>query len=134
MRKRGVLIVLAISLGFNITFLFFMNAIEMPSADWLFTDLGPALMQDSYQNRAPSLESPFGMIGDLPGGYSFYVGNPLQTGPENLSAWILQIEPGEIQTPALGFEMMLGALIIALCPLVAVIILGRKSFGVAKTQ
>ena len=43
-------------------------------------------MQDSYYIRSPGLESPFGMIGDIPGGYPLYSGNPLQSDiPENLT-------------------------------------------------
>lgn len=92
-------------------------------------------MQDSYSNRAPALESPFGMIGDIPGGYPLYVGCPLQSNPpETLSPWIPSCDFGAWNLLTENIEMLLTALLISLIPLLVILVLGRKSFGSAKTQ
>ncbi|RDE13125.1 MAG: hypothetical protein C4K47_06565, partial [Candidatus Thorarchaeota archaeon] len=91
--------------------------------------------QDSYHDQAPILESLYGMIGDVPGGYSFYAGSPLQSNAnQNLSpiidsriSWVL---PGV----ALNLQMVLLAALIATIPLLIVSAIGRRSYGTAKTR
>ena len=128
MRKKWIIpIVIVLSLIFNIGFaLTFQNANH--SSSWPFTDIGPAVMQDSYYIRSPGLESPFGMIGDIPGGYPLYSGNPLQSGsPENLTDW-------QFSTPPLDMNAVLLAISFAIVPVVLILILGRRSYGSTKTQ
>jgi hypothetical protein len=84
--------------------------------------LGPAVIQDSNLGRAPALESPFGLIGDLPGLYSIYHGNPLQ-GSEEISV-----------VPTQNSEMLLFALLFGIVPVILVLFLGRRSYGSSKTQ
>lgn len=107
---------------------------EDSTVGWIFPEHGPAVIQDSYHNRAPGLESPFGMIGDIPGGYSLYSGNPLQSGVhENLTNWV----NGPNQWTLLPPEPDLGPLFVAvaliLIPIILVGFLGRKSYGASKT-
>jgi hypothetical protein len=101
---------------------------------WIFPELGPAVIQDSYHNRAPALESPFGLIGDIPGGYSLYFGNPLQTGVhENLTNWVNGPNQWAISTPPPDLTPLFFGLAIALVPIIVIMFLGRKSYGASKT-
>jgi hypothetical protein len=129
-----ILVVFLASCLFNILFLTMTQIQADSDSGWIFPELGPAVIQDSYHNRAPGLESPFGMIGDIPGGYSLYSGNPLQTGVhENLTNWVngpnqIMIQPLQPEIAPLFFSIAL-----ALIPIILVIVLGRKSYGASKT-
>jgi hypothetical protein len=134
LRKKWVIpIVIVLSLVFNIGFaLTYQNANQ--SSSWLFRDLGPAVMQDSYYIRAPGLESPYGMIGDIPGGYPLYSGNPLQNeAPENVTNSSDLID-WQFSTPPLDMNAVLFAISFALVPIALIIVLGRRSYGSTKTQ
>jgi hypothetical protein len=134
-RKSLIVLLLAVSLGFNVGFFVLASVSETSTPIWPFAELGPALVQDSYRGRAPTLESPFGMIGDVPGGYSLYAGNALQTKPShNLTEWISGLENIEFLTTLPAAEVLVSAVLISLCPLLIVIALGRKSFGSKKTR
>ena len=88
-------------------------------------------MQDSYYIRSPGLESPFGMIGDIPGGYPLYSGNPLQSDlPENLT----DSADWQFSAPALNMNAILLAISFAVVPVALILILGRRSYGSTKTQ
>ena len=134
LRKKWIIpITIAISLIFNIGFaIAFQNTDQ--SSSWLFSDLGPAVMQDSYYIRAPGLESPYGMIGDIPGGYPLYSGNPLQSdSPENLTDSSDLID-WQLSAPALDMNAVLLAISFAVVPVALILILGRRSYGSTKTQ
>jgi hypothetical protein len=134
-KARLILLALVVALIFNVVFIVFHNTEEPNSSSWPFLDLGPGLMQDSYNNRAPALESPFGMIGDIPGGYSLYAGCPLQPNPpDTLLPWIPSVDSWALQSPSGDSRMAFVALLVSIIPLGAVLLLGRKSFGSAKTQ
>ncbi|NWF96116.1 MAG: hypothetical protein HXY34_08225 [Candidatus Thorarchaeota archaeon] len=102
---------------------------------WPLVELGPAIVQDSYTVRVPMLESPFGMIGDVPGGYSLYLGNPLQGRP--------MVFPGSIPH-AQGDMHIIGpphqegpvalAVAMVLVPLLTLVLLGRRSYGAQQTR
>ncbi|MHA1924369.1 MAG: hypothetical protein ACXABV_06000 [Candidatus Thorarchaeota archaeon] len=133
-RQLLVLLILA-STAFNVLFIIVAGTESQAESEWPFVDLGPAVIQDSYHNRAPVLESPFGMIGDVPGGYSPYSGNPLQNDvPEGLSDWIAGETPFSVEDMLIQIEYLLLAVLFAIIPLLVIIIAGRKSFGSAKTQ
>jgi hypothetical protein len=117
-----ILIVMLCSLAFNGIFMASLALNPQTEATWIFPDLGPAVVQDSNIGRAPALESPFGLIGNIPGLYSIYHGNPLQG-----------IEGG-IVSSYLNVEMILLALVIGIVPISIVLILGRRSYGSSKTQ
>ncbi|MGY5858269.1 MAG: hypothetical protein RTU63_02790 [Candidatus Thorarchaeota archaeon] len=134
MRKKWIiLIVIALSLVFNIGFaLSSQNTNE--SSSWIFVDIGPAVMQDSYYIRAPGLESPYGMIGDVPGGYPLYSGNPLQSGsPENLTD-SSDSTNWHFTPPVPSLNTVLLAISFAVVPIALILILGRRSYGSTKTQ
>jgi len=134
LRKKWLIpIAIVLSLIFNIGFaLTFQNTNQ--SSSWLFRDIGPAVMQDSYYIRSPGLESPFGMIGDIPGGYPLYSGNPLQSdSPENLTVSSNLID-WQLSAPALGVSEILLAIAFTVVPIVMILILGRRSYGSTKTQ
>jgi len=132
-KKWIVPLAIGISLIFNFGFVF-ANQSTGNLGSWLFWDLGPAIMQDSYYIRAPGLESPYGIIGDVPGGYPLYSGNPLEpyfsenlTGNSNPVNWNL--------TPAsYSLNAMMLAISFAILPLAVILILGRRSYGSTKTQ
>ena len=128
LRKKWIIpVAIVFSLIFNIGFALTFQSTNQ-SSSWPFTDIGPAVMQDSYYIRSPGLESPFGMIGDIPGGYPLYSGNPLQSGsPENLTDW-------QFSTPPLDMNAVLLAISFAIVPVVLILILGRRSYGSTKTQ
>jgi len=133
LRKKWIIpVVIVFSLIFNIGFaLTFQNTNQ---SSWVFGDIGPAVMQDSYYIRSPGLESPFGMIGDIPGGYPLYSGNPLQSdSPENLTDLSGSID-WQFSTPALDMNAVLLAISFAVVPVVLILILGRRSYGSTKTQ
>ncbi len=102
---------------------------------WPFSDLGPAILQDSYLGRAPALESPFGMIGDIPGGYSLYSGSPVQASPlDSLEEWVSSPGPWIMPGPNPSLEFLVIAAAFALVPLCLLAIIGRKSYGSTKTR
>ena len=135
MRKRNLIpIVILASIAFNIGFVFFIGQGE-GGIHWPFVDLGPAVIQDSFFVRAPGLESPYGMIGDVPGGYSLYTGNPLQSESSVNLTGILGI-PDEWVFTFQHYDagIILVAVLFAVAPLSIIIILGRRSYGSTKTQ
>lgn len=133
MKKKWVIpFVIALSLFFNIGFALSHHEGNQ-TVSWLFVDLGPAVMQDSYYIRSPGLESPYGMIGDTPGGYPLYSGNPLQSGyPEDFtdSSEILWY----LSSPLPNLDTVLLAISFAVVPVAIILVLGRKSYGSTKTQ
>jgi hypothetical protein len=133
LRKKWIIpVVIAISLVFNFGYALTYQSGE--SQSWLFPDLGPAVMQDSYYIRAPGLESPYGMIGDIPGGYSLYYGNPLHSDLfDNYSIAIGTLD-WHYGVPAPDLSMIFLAIIFAAVPVTLIIILGRRSYGSTKTQ
>ncbi len=123
MRKKHLLLSeLLLSLAFNVGFITYHATGASGSVSWIFPELGPAVIQDSYYGRALGLESPIGLIGDIPGLYSMYRGNPPQTGDWDIPG----VSPnGEILIIAIAF---------ALIPTIIVVALGRRSYGSSKTQ
>ena len=135
MRKGSLLIIIILlTSAFNIGFILMSSSADENQSVWPFYDLGPAIIQDSYYVRAPSLESPFGLIGDIPGGYSLYSGNPLQTYSFNMSEWIINQDAMGLSETAFGPEQLFLALGFAIIPIIFVILLGRKSYGATKTR
>jgi hypothetical protein len=136
MKRRQLLVLLILaSTAFNVLFIIGTGKESQTQLGWPFVDLGPAVIQDSYHNRAPVLESPLGMIGDVPGGYSPYSGNPLQNeAPDDLSGWIAGATPFFIEDSAIQIDYLLLAVLFAVIPLLVIIIAGRRSFGSAKTH
>jgi hypothetical protein len=133
-KKRWIIpIVIALSLLFNFGFaLAGQNSDEI--IPWLFVDVGPAVMQDSYYIRSPGLESLYGIIGDVPGGYPLYSGNPLQSGsPANITFISNTIE-WSFGPPSLDMSSVFLAIICTVIPLGLILILGRRSYGSTKTQ
>jgi hypothetical protein len=129
-----ILVIFLASFLFNVLFLAFTQMQRVSDSGWIFPELGPAVIQDSYHNRVPGLESPFGMIGDIPGGYSLYSGNPLQTGVhENLTNWVNGPNQIMIQTPQPDLAPLFFSIALAIIPIILVIVLGRKSYGASKT-
>ena len=132
-RRMLIPIIITISLLFNIGFaLAIQNASQ--SSPWVFFDLGPAVMQDSYYIRTPGLESPYGMIGDIPGGYPIYSGNPLQSEqPENFTEFNENLFWNYAPSTQ-NMSVLLLALVFAVVPVALILILGRRSYGSTKTQ
>jgi hypothetical protein len=125
--------VILLSIIFNLGFAVFTQG-EVDT-NWPFVELGPAVIQDSFYMRAPGLESPYGMIGDVPGGYSLYTGNPLQTGPlDNVSGFLDSDVSWIIHYPNYGINTIVIALMFTVIPLAVIVIIGRKSYGSTKTQ
>jgi hypothetical protein len=135
MRRRNLIpIVILLSVVFNIGFAI-ISMQDDERLNWPFFDLGPAVIQDSFYMRAPGLESPFGMIGDIPGGYSLYSGNPLQTGSlENWTGFLGSPEDWSVNIPNYDASTIVVALLFTVVPIFVIIILGRRSYGSTKTQ
>lgn len=135
MRRRSLIpIVIVLSVVFNISFAVYTMQ-EDGGVLWPFFDLGPAVIQDSSYMRAPGLETPYGIIGDVPGGYSLYTGNPLQTGStENLTGFLGIQEFWGTTYAEYDISIIVVALLFATVPLFVIIILGRRSYGSTKTQ
>jgi hypothetical protein len=121
-RKRLLILAMLISLLFNITFITIQVSTERTDSQWMFPELGPAVIQDSVFGRAPALESPIGVIGNLPGALPIYNGNPLQTSNSSTTTRIPDVT---------GFLVII---ILGLAPILFVLIIGRRSYGTSKTQ
>ena len=135
MRKGSLLIVIILlASAFNIGFLLMSSSADENTSIWPFYDLGPAIIQDSYYVRAPGLESPYGLVGDVPGGYSLYSGNPLQIYSSNMSDWIISQDELGLSETAFESEQLFLALGFAIIPIIFIIFLGRKSYGATKTR
>ena len=134
MKKRWIIpIAIVLSVAFNIGFVL-AGQTAHGTIPWSFVDIGPAVMQDSYYIRSPGLESPFGIIGDVPGGYPLYSGNPLQSGlPDNVTFISNTIE-WSFGPPALNMSSVVLAIICTVIPLGLILLLGRRSYGSTKTQ
>jgi hypothetical protein len=135
MRRRNLIpIVILLTVVFNIGFAI-ISMQNDGGFSWPFFELGPAVIQDSFYARAPGLESPFGMIGDIPGGYSLYTGNPLQTGSaDNWTEFLGTLEDWGVRIPNYDTNTIVVALLFAIVPILVIIILGRRSYGSTKTQ
>jgi hypothetical protein len=135
MRRRNLIpIAIVVSVAFNFGFALLSTQGDMGIV-WPFYDLGPAVIQDSFYMRAPGLESPFGIIGDIPGGYSLYTGNPLQTSSQETLTGILGVQEDWMVThPIYDVITVVVALLFAVVPFFAIIIIGRRSYGSSKTQ
>jgi len=135
MRRRNLIpIVIVLSVAFNIGFAI-ISMQDDGGITWPFFELGPAVIQDSFYMRAPGLESPFGMIGDVPGGYSLYTGNPLQTGSsENWIGFLGVQDEWLINYPNTDVSTIVLAVLFTVIPFFVIIILGRRSYGSTKTQ
>ena len=134
MRKKWIIpIVIAISLAFNFGYaLAYLNTDQ--SSSWLFKDLGPAVMQDSYYIRAPGLESPYGIIGDIPGGYPLYSSNPLHSDFYDNFTRSTETSDWNYGAPIPNMNTVLLAIIFVAVPVALILILGRRSYGITKTQ
>jgi len=134
LRKKWIIpIIIVISLAFNFGFAFVYQHTDLTSS-WFFTDLGPAVMQDSYYIRAPGLESPYGIIGDIPGGYPLYSGNPLQAGLHDNYTTPIGSTVWQYGPPIPNMNTVILAIIFAAVPVALILILGRRSYGSTKTQ
>jgi len=133
LKKKWIIpIVIALSLIFNIGFA--LSAQITNQTSWLFSDLGPAVMQDSYYIRSPGLESPYGMIGDIPGGYPVYLGNPLQSDSQGNFTFSSDQVDWNYTAPTSDEGTLLLAIVFAIVPITLILILGRRSYGSTKTQ
>lgn len=120
--KKIVLAFIIISTSFNFLFIVSQDSTHSEDVQWLFPELGPAVIQDSGFGRSPALESPFNIIGDLPGSYPLYDGNPLQHDGVAIR-----------QHPVEG-EVLFIAIAFCVIPLSFVLVIGRRSYGASKTQ
>ena len=134
MKKKWIIpLAIVASIIFNVGFVFAYQSTQS-SVPWIFWDLGPSVVQDSYYIRAPGLESPYGMIGDVPGGYPLYYGNPLQPfSSENLTDFSNPIT-WHLGTSTYNLTAVILAISFAILPLAIILILGRRSYGSTKTQ
>lgn len=135
MRKRLLLSILMGSLFLNVCSIVIIQMHAESPASWPFPEIGPGIIQDSYHDQAPVLESPFGMIGDVPGGYSLYAGSPIQSfSDQNLSTMIGPYVSWALPAITLDIEIVLLAALVIIVPLAIVSVIGRRSYGTAKTR
>ncbi|MHA1862671.1 MAG: hypothetical protein ACTSWA_02800, partial [Candidatus Thorarchaeota archaeon] len=74
------------------------------------------------------------MIGDIPGGYPLYSGNPLQAdAPENPTNSSDLID-WQFSTSSFDMNAVLLAISFAVIPVAMILILGRRSYGSTKTK
>ncbi len=135
MRRRQLIpIIMLLSIVFNIGFAFYINSTGSQT-QWIFPELGPAVIQDAYHNRAPALESPFGQIGDIPGGYSLYRGSPLQRGVyDDLADWFESPGFSIRVSPPIDITAFVLAVSLLVIPSMILIVVGRRSYGSSKTH
>ena len=133
MRKKiAIPIIIVMSIIFNIGYAI-ASQDSNKTIEWPFSELGPAIMQDSYYVRAPGVESPFGIIGDVPGGYSIYSGSPLQSGPVDRYNDSLSVFNPTYRLASMDLGVIILGVLFAVVPVTLILILGRKSYGSTKT-
>ena len=91
-------------------------------------------MQDSYYFRSPGLETPYGIIGDIPGGYPLYSGNPLISDVSRNDTIPIGTLDWYYGAPIPDMNMVLLAIAFVVVPVALILILGRRSYGSTKTQ
>jgi hypothetical protein len=134
-KSSALILILLVSVVFNLGFFIAHSLAGHTSMEWPLSDLGPAVIQDSYYGGAMALESPFGMIGVVPGGYSPYFGNPLQDSTYlPYSDWIDSQAPIELMEPFIDMNMLLIAAILLAMPITFVYAIGRRSYGATKAH
>jgi len=134
MRKRGMIpIIILLSIAFNIGYAITAQGPNR-ATQWPFFELGPAIMQDSFYIRAPGVESPFGIIGDVPGGYSLYTGNPLQSGIDSNQIDSTTLQVWIYGQPVIDMSAILLGVLFTLIPVAVILFIGRRSYGSTKTQ
>ena len=133
-RSTAIALTILISTAFNIWVAIVIDS-NATSYGWPFSELGPAILQDSYYSRAPGLETVYGTIGDVPGGYSLYSGSPLQDSDLNTTAALPHFaQPWPIFIQTIEGPMLMLAVLFAVVPLISIIIIGRRSYGSTKTR
>ncbi|TXT56462.1 MAG: hypothetical protein BAJATHORv1_20051 [Candidatus Thorarchaeota archaeon] len=131
-KRRIILVILIGSIFFNIASIWALSG-KGDFDGWIFPDIGPAIMQDSYHNRAPALETPFGMVGDIPGGYSLYTGGLLVNNVnQGFNNTIQLVTPSVRPSPEIDTIMIICAVLITTIPFLTIAFLGRRSYGSAK--
>ena len=134
MRKSTVLVaIIFMSITFNIGYTIIAQTQDQ-TVRWPLFEIGPSIVQDSYYIRAPGLESPFGIIGDIPGGYSLYTGSPLQTESQDNLTDSSVPQSWTYGLPRVEWSVILLGVLFAAVPLSLILLLGRKSYGSTKTQ
>jgi len=134
MRKSTLLaVIIFLSIAFNIGYAIIAQS-QVQTARWPFFEIGPSIVQDSYYIRAPGVESPFGIIGDIPGGYSLYTGSPLQGGTHDNLTDSSVPQSWTYGQPRIDSSVILLGILFAAIPLSLMLFLGRRSYGSTKTQ
>lgn len=131
-RKTVVFIATLGLMSFNMVMIF-ISLQTSHSPGWWAPELGPSIMQDSYFDRSPGIGTPFGVIGDVPGGYSMYHGNPYNSYFEvhdEEFAISMSVNFGNIQAGISAFVLI--ALLFVAIPWLLFWILGGRSYGASK--
>ncbi len=135
MRKGVLLLVMTALLVLVVGTTLAVTSSTRGQVDWLFPELGPAVIQDTQYGRAPMLDSPFSLFGDVPGGYSPYWGNPLV---DELAIdgweWVELQEGLNPRAYTADIGILLQGLLITVVPLIVVLFAGRRSYGTSKTR
>ena len=135
MRRTSVVLLLVFSSLASAMLLLLGAFINPDVSHWLFPEMGPAVLQDSYLFRAPALESPFGIIGDVPGGYSVYSGSPLVAdSPSEFADWIYGSETLKLAAYCPDLSVVLFASVPFILLVAVLLLLGRRSYGASKTH
>jgi len=135
-KKRTIVGSVVFLVSFCIFFPLFHSLQASGGLAWPFPDLGPSIVQDSFSFRSPILETIHGVLGDIPGGYSLYRGNPVVSPimHENpISADVpFQIYP---VGPQLSNVQVITLFIVSsLIPPAIIILIGRSSYGRKKAR
>lgn len=101
---------------------------------WWAPEVGPAVLQDTYTGRSPGLETSYGLIGDVPGGYSLYHGSPLIRFQEDTYQPALDSNIEIDEPPVALTDPIILALLLTLTPVGIVLLFGGRSYGVAKAH
>lgn len=134
MRKSTLLaVIIFLSIAFNVGYAITAQS-QGQTVRWPFFEIGPSIIQGSYYIRAPGVESPFGIIGDIPGGYSLYTGSPLQGGTHGNLTDSSVPQSWTYGLPRINPNIILLGILFAAIPLSLILLLGRRSYGSTKTQ
>ncbi|MFO7835171.1 MAG: hypothetical protein R6V83_00830 [Candidatus Thorarchaeota archaeon] len=135
-RKKAVVAFIIVLVSFSIAFALFHSLQAIRGAPWPFPELGPSIVQDSYSFRAPMLETIHGILGDIPGGYSLYRGNPIVSPVihENPVSLDIPLSPIPVGRQLANLRIIMLFIAFSLIPPAIIILIGRSSYGRKKAR
>lgn len=135
-QKKAVVASVVVLVSFGIASTFLFSRTNLGIGIWPFPELGPSIVQDSYSFRSPILETVHGVLGDIPGGYSLYRGNPIVSPimHENPISVDIPFQTYPVGPQLSNLEVITLLIVSSLIPPAIIILIGRSSYGRKKAR